>query len=133
MKRTAAVPGRVIVHGSASGPILASYQPISFLGGVDPKTGVITQRESPIRGRDITGKILVFPHGRGSTVGSYVLYALAANGHAPAGIVNERPDPVVVVGAIIADVPMMIVDDVGSLAHFQAAEMDCDSGMIYLR
>ncbi len=125
------VHGRVVVAGRASGPVLASPEPISFLGGVDPKTGRVTQLDSPIRGRDVGGKILVFPHGRGSTVGSYVVYALKANGHAPAGIVNERPDPVVVVGAIIASIPMMVVERVEPLMAFTSAEMDSGSGTIY--
>jgi predicted aconitase with swiveling domain len=53
------------------------------------------------------GKVLAFPHGKGSTVGSYVLYALKMNGLAPAAIINEEAEPIVALGAIMAGVPMV--------------------------
>lgn len=65
--------GKVVVEGE----VIVSRKPLSFLGGVDPETGTITDPESDIKGESITGKILVFPKGKGSTVGSYILYALS--------------------------------------------------------
>nr|HPL30089.1 DUF126 domain-containing protein [Anaerolineae bacterium] len=56
-------------------------------------------------GCDITGRVLVFPTGKGSTVGSYVLYQLAQGGHAPAAIINARCEAIVATGAIISGIP----------------------------
>jgi predicted aconitase with swiveling domain len=99
--------GRGLSRGTGRGPVLVSPEPISFLGGVDPETGKIIERGHPLSGEGIAGRILVFPHGKGSTVGSYVLYALARNGKAPAGMVNAEAEPIIVVGAIIGGIPLI--------------------------
>ncbi len=99
--------GRVIKAGRAAGEALVSADPIGFLGGVDAETGVVTERGHPLEGQCVAGKVLVFPTGKGSTVGSYVLYQLAAHGLAPAAILNAESEPIVAVGAIISEVPMV--------------------------
>jgi hypothetical protein len=97
----------MIKSGRGAGPALVSRQPIGFLGGVDPDTGVVLEPGHPLRGRSVAGKVLVFPTGKGSTVGSYTILRLARNGHAPAAMVNARSEAIVAVGAIIADIPMV--------------------------
>jgi predicted aconitase with swiveling domain len=99
--------GRGLSRGTGRGPVLVSPGAISFLGGVDPETGEVLERGHPLSGQSVAGKILVFPHGKGSTVGSYVLYALARNGKAPAGMVNGEAEPILVTGAIIAGIPLV--------------------------
>jgi predicted aconitase with swiveling domain len=74
---------------------------------VDPETGIIVEKGHPLQGTCIAGKVLAFPYGKGSTVGSYVLYALSRNGHAPAAIINQEAEPVIVTGAIIGRIPMV--------------------------
>ncbi len=101
------VHARVIKAGQARGEALISPDPIGFLGGVDPDTGVVIEAGHPLEGQSVAGRVLVFPTGKGSTVGSYTLYRLARNGLAPAAIVNAEADPVVAVGAIIAEIPMV--------------------------
>lgn len=97
--------GRVIRQGKAEGEALVSSQPIGFLGGVDPDTGIFIEKGHPLEGKSIKGKVLVFPTGKGSTVGSYVLYRMKKNGVAPIAIINEECEPIVAVGAIISDIP----------------------------
>lgn len=97
--------GRSISKGTASGELLKTDTPISFLGGVDPRTGIIIDANHPLAGQNITGKILAFPHGKGSTVGSYVLYALSRNGTAPAAVINTECETIIAIGAIIAGIP----------------------------
>jgi len=109
------VRGRVIRKGNVRGMALVSSEPISFLGGIDPETGVVIERGHPLEGKCIAGRILVFPTGKGSTVGSYTLYRLAKNGLAPKAIINETADPVVAVGAIIADIPMVDRVDISKI------------------
>jgi uncharacterized protein len=99
--------GRVIKPGVATGEALVSPEPIGFLGGVDGETGLVTERGHPLEGQCVAKKVLVFPTGKGSTVGSYILYQLAANKLAPAALLNAESEPIVAVGAIIGDIPMV--------------------------
>lgn len=101
------VKGRVISRGIAKGEVLLSKDGISFLGGVDPKTGVVVEKGHALEGKNVKGKVLVFPRGKGSTVGSYVMLQLKKNGVAPAAIINLEAEPIIAVGAIISKVPML--------------------------
>lgn len=101
------ITGRVIRRGNAQGVALTSTEPIGFLGGVDGETGNVIEKGHPLEGQCVAGKVLVFPTGKGSTVGSYILYQLTANKRAPAAILNAESEPIVAVGAIIADIPMV--------------------------
>jgi predicted aconitase with swiveling domain len=104
-RKMAVVRGRKISGGVAEGNALVSKEPISFFGGVDPDTGMIVEKRHELEGRCIKDTVLVFPHGRGSTVGSYTLYRMKKNGVAPKAIVNLECEPIVAVGAIISDIP----------------------------
>jgi hypothetical protein len=111
--------GRIIKAGQAEGAAMVSSEPIGFLGGVDGETGHVTERGHPLEGQCVAGKVLVFPTGKGSTVGSYILYQLAVNGVAPVAILNAESEPIVAVGAIIGDIPM--VDQI-PIAHIQTGD-----------
>ncbi len=99
--------GRAISKGSGRGELLVSPAPISFLSGVDPETGVVIEKGHPLEGESVAGRVLAFPYGKGSTVGSYVIYALARSGRAPAAIINTEAEAIIAVGAIIAGIPMI--------------------------
>jgi len=98
---------RVLSEGKARGRALLSNEPLSFLGGVDPKTGIIVDSRHPLKGKSIKGKILIIPGGKGSTVGSYVIYQLAKNKKAPAAIICLEAEPIIATGAIIAGIPLV--------------------------
>jgi predicted aconitase with swiveling domain len=128
------IRGRGITKGHGAGPMLVSLEPVSFLSGVDPMTGTIVEKGHPLQGENIAGKILAFPYGKGSTVGSYVLYALSENGHAPAAIVNAEAEPIIATGAIIAKIPMIdrINIPIKRLKSGVYAEVNGDNGeMLY--
>lgn len=91
---------RPIVKGRASGPIV-KVDALSFYGEVDPERGVIMAD-----GREIADRVLVIGRSRGSTVGSYILYALKYYGKAPQAIVMRRSEPIVIVGALLAGIPL---------------------------
>ena len=122
--------GRKIVGGRAEGELVVSHKPLSFLGGVDPETGIVTDAESDIRGQSIAGKILAFPRGKGSTVGSYVIYALKKNGKAPKAIIVGEAETIVATGAIIAGIPMVDGIDVSRLRSGMKVKVDADSGEV---
>lgn len=99
--------GRVISHGNTTGYLLISKNPISFFGMVNPKTGMIIDPNHDLYKQYIKDKILLFPNGCGSTVGSYTLYQLKKNNVAPRGIINIVCETIIAVGAIIADIPLI--------------------------
>ena len=99
--------GRGISRGIGSGPVLVGPDPISFLSGVDPETGIVMEKGHPLEGKDITGTVLAFEYGKGSTVGSYILYALSRSGHAPSAIINTEAETIIAVGAIMGNIPMV--------------------------
>jgi len=122
--------GRPIVPGHSKGLALVSMKPISFLGGVDSNSGLIIERNHDLKGKNVKGRILCFPHGHGSTVGSYVLYSLAKKELGPKAIINQTADPVVVVGAIIANIPMIDQIDIQQIKTDDNVEVDCNKGLI---
>jgi predicted aconitase with swiveling domain len=122
------IRGRGISTGKAGGPLLVSPQPISFLSGVDPDTGIIVEKGHPLNGESIAGKVLVFPYGKGSTVGSYVLYALSRNGHAPSAIVNAEAEAIIATGAIIGEIPMIDRIDVPLARLKKGTRVTVDGG-----
>ena len=95
------------MRGRAEGLALVSEAPIGFLGGVDPETGRVVERGHPLEGESVAGRVLVFPQGKGSTVGSYTIYRLARAERAPTAIVNAESEAIVAVGALMADIPMV--------------------------
>ncbi len=97
----------IVSRGRAEGDAIVTSQPISFLGSVDPKTGIVMEKGHELAGKSIKGKVLVFPSGKGSTVGSYVIYQLKKNDAAPAAMINIRTEPIVAVGAIISGIPLV--------------------------
>jgi len=107
--------GRVITEGHAEGEALVSREAIGFFGGVDPETGAVVEPAHELEGQSIAGKILVFPSGKGSTVGSYTIYRLRKKGLAPAGIINAESEAIVAVGAIISEIPMVDRIDISQI------------------
>jgi len=122
--------GRAIVEGRCKAEALVSAKPISFLGGVNTSNGKIVEKNHDLHGTCIKGKVLCFPHGHGSTVGSYVLYSLAKKNLAPKAIVNQKADPVVVVGAIIAGIPMVDQIDIKQIETGDLVEVDGYKGIV---
>ena len=116
--------GRIISKGKAQEEALVTSQPISFYGGVDPNTGEVIEKGHELQGKSVKGKILVFPNGKGSTVGSYTLYRMKKNGVAPAGMINEECETVVAVGAIISDIPCVDKIDISRIKMGDSIRID---------
>jgi predicted aconitase with swiveling domain len=124
------VKGRAVSAGRARGPALVSGIPIGFYGGVDPRTGIVIEKGHELEGECIKDCVLVFPRGKGSTVGSYVIYGLAKNGVGPAAIVNAETETIVATGAILADIPCVDSVDISSIRTGDVLEVDADSGTV---
>jgi uncharacterized protein len=115
MAETLLMRGRSIFEGRAEGPALVSSVPIGFLGGVDPDTGIVQESGHPLQGRSVAGKVLVFPTGKGSTVGSYTVLRLGRSGRGPVAMINAESEAIVAVGAILAGIPMVDHVDIGAI------------------
>ena len=116
--------GRVIRAGQASGLALVSPAPIGFLGGVDPDTGIIIEPNHPLRGECVADRVLVFPTGKGSTVGSYTILRLSKSGKAPVAMINRESEAIVAVGAIIGDIPMVDQVDISMIHSGDRVQVD---------
>lgn len=99
--------GRRVVGGYAEGEALVSTDPVSFYGGVDPETGVIVEPGHAVEGECITDKVFVFPTGKGSTVGCYVIYRMKKLGTAPTAIINKETETIIATGCVLAGIPLI--------------------------
>lgn len=122
--------GRKIYGGRAEGEALVTHQGISFYGGVDPDTGVVLEKGHELEGRSIAGKILVFPTGKGSTVGSYTLYRLRFSGAAPAAIINADCETITAVGCILAEIPCVDRIPLDRIPSGARLQVDGDNGIV---
>ena len=111
---------------------LATKMAISFLGNIDPRTGMVVDPGHELYGESISGKVLIFPGGKGSTVGSYVIYQLKKKDLAPAAMINLRSEPIVAVGAIISGIPLVdrVPSDILQLKNGTCIEVDSDRELI---
>jgi len=124
--------GRKIFPGIAKGEALVSKEGISFFGGVETDTGIIVEKGHDLEGQSISGKIFVFPMGKGSTVGSYALYQMKKNGTAPIAIVNKECETIVAVGAIISEIPCIDLIDIDKINNNAFIEIDAEKGILKL-
>ena len=100
--------GRSIVSGKVEAKVVKFDKPLVILGDIDEKNGKIL-------GRNIRGKIVVFPKGVGSTVGSYTIYGLKYYGNEPAGFVLQEAETIVAAGVIMADIPTVDLIDINKI------------------
>lgn len=117
---------RCISKGKASGKALKLEQPLSFLGGVEASTGDVKVEN----GGNVKDRILVFPRGKGSTVGSFVMYDLKVHGNAPAAVINSSAETIVATGAVISSIPMVDSIDVGLILDGDIVTVDADKGTV---
>ncbi len=125
--------GRMISPGKAEGVAIVSSEPIGFYGGIDIKTGIVIEKGHPLEGKCVTDKILVFPCGKGSTVGSYVIYGLKKNDVAPAGIINKETETIVATGVILAGIPCVDQVEIEKIKDGDTIFLDADNGIVEMK
>lgn len=94
--------GRPLIAGEARGVVLLLAEPLSLWGGLDPTSGEIIDRRHPGSGQNVRGRVLALPAGRGSSSASSVLLEAVRLGNAPAAILTAEPDPILALGAAVA-------------------------------
>jgi predicted aconitase with swiveling domain len=122
--------GRSVSPGLVSGEALVSRTPLSFYGGVDFKTGVVIEKGHELEGKCVKGKILVFPCGKGSTVGSYVIYGLMKSGAAPLAIINMETETIVATGVILAGIPCVDGIAIANISTGDLLRVDAQEGCV---
>lgn len=125
--------GRGLVKGKAEGEALVSNQPISFVGGVDPNTGIVIEKEHDIEGQSVKGKVLIFPFGKGTTYNPFAIFAMKKRGTAPAAIINVKTEEIVLTGAILAEIPFIDKLDKDPLKVIESGDyvkVDGDTGTL---
>jgi hypothetical protein len=125
--------GRKIAKGKAKGEAVVTKEAISFNGGVDNMTGIVTEPGHELEGVNIAGKVLVFLTGKGSTGGSYRIYDMVSRGTAPVAFVQVIPEGVTTIGAIIADIPIVAEldqDPTQAIRNGDFIDLDADAGIV---
>ena len=123
----------MISPGKTEGVAIVSKEPIGFYGGIDSKTGVVIEKGHLLEGKSVTDKILVFPCGKGSTVGSYVIYGLQKNGVAPKGIINKETETIVATGVILAGIPCVDQIDIDKIHDGDTVVLDADQATVTIK
>jgi predicted aconitase with swiveling domain len=122
--------GRSIFRGKVEGEALVTKMGISFFGGVNPENGTIVEKGHELEGQSISGKILVFPTGKGSTVGSYTLYQLKHNQQAPKAIINAECETITAVGCIISEIPCVDQIPIDQIKTGMIISVDGEKGTV---
>ncbi len=137
----AVLPARKIIGGHAEGEALVTGHPLTFWGGIDPARAVIIEAQHDLCGQTVTGKVLVFPRGAGSSSGCGVLMEMLRRGNNPAAFINIESEAVLALGPIIArelygrSFPVVTVKPV----HFTKLRtgdrviVDADAGRVLVR
>jgi len=102
---------KVLVAGKVSGTVLKSKNSINFLGTVDKKTGIISDKNHDLYDKSLKNSILVFPSGVGSSVGAYTIYSIKSNNVAPIAMICQKADLTVATGCALANIPLIIISD----------------------
>lgn len=125
--------GRTIYPGKTEGEAIVSKTPIGFYGGIDASTGIVIEKGHELEGECVKDKILVFPNGKGSTVGSYVIYGLKKNGVAPKAIINRETETIVATGVILAGIPCVDKIDIDEIKNGDKLVVDAERGIVEVK
>ncbi len=120
---------KILVSGKVKGIVLKSNNPINFLGTVDKKTGIISDKNHDLFEKSIKDTILVFPSGVGSSVGAYTIYSIKSNNTAPLAMICKKADLTVATGCALANIPLIIISDeeFASIQSGMNISLDTDS------
>ena len=120
---------KILVAGKVQGIVLKSEKPINFLGTVDKKTGIISDKNHDLFEKSIKDTILVFPSGIGSSVGAYTIYSIKSNNTAPLAMICQKADLTVVTGCALTNIPLIIISDeeFSSIENGMKISLDTDS------
>jgi len=120
---------KVLVSGKVEGIVLKSEDPINFLGTVNKKTGIISDKNHDLFEKPVKDTILLFPSGIGSSVGAYTIYSIKSNNVAPLAMICQKADLTVATGCALANIPLIIIseEEFASIKNGMKISFDTDS------
>jgi predicted aconitase with swiveling domain len=120
---------KVLVSGKVEGVVLKSEDPINFLGTVNKKTGIISDKNHDLFEKPVKNTILLFPSGIGSSVGAYTIYSIKSNDTAPLAMICKKADLTVATGCALANIPLIIIseEEFTSIKNGMKLSFDTDS------
>jgi len=118
---------KILVKGTAKGTVLKTEMPINFLGTIDKKTGIVSDKNHDLFGKSIKDSILVFPSGVGSSVGAYTIYSIKSNNAAPFAMICRKADLTVATGCALANIPLAIVSEKEFLSFQNGQRVSLDT------
>ena len=120
---------KVLVSGRVEGIVLKSDDPINFLGTVNKKTGIISDKNHDLFEKPVKNTILLFPSGIGSSVGAYTIYSIKSNDAAPLAMICQKADLTVATGCALANIPLIIIseEEFASIKTGMKLSFDTDS------
>jgi len=126
--------GEKAVRGKAAGEAVVCKDNVCFVGSIDKETGLFNEKGHGFSGKYMKGKVMVYPTGKGSTGGSYSLYAACMNGAGPCAIINNELEMITAAGAILAKLPVVHhiqgCDPTDVIKDGDWVEVDADNGII---
>jgi len=124
---------KVLVSGKIEGIVLKSETPINFLGTVDKKTGIISDKNHELYQKSMKDTVLIFPSGVGSSVGAYTIYSIKSNETAPLAMICKKADLTVATGCALANIPLITISDeeFSSIKNGMKISFDTDSNQIH--
>lgn len=125
--------GRTVVGGVVEGEALVTRETISGWGGMDPRTGTITELRHELRGQSFKDRILVFPGAKGSSAWSHYFHMARLAGAAPKALLFNRMSTKVALGAVVTRAPAMTDFDRDPLDVIETGDwvkVDADAGTV---
>ena len=124
---------KILVSGKVEGVVLKSENSINFLGTVDKKTGIISDKNHDLYQKSMKDTVLVFPSGVGSSVGAYTIYSIKSNQTAPLAMICKKADLTVATGCALANIPMIIIsnEEFSLIKNDMKISFDTDSNQIH--
>lgn len=125
--------GRRVTPGRAEGEALVTRETISGWGGMEPRSGTITERRHELVGQSFAGRVLVFPGAKGSSAWSHFFHLARLAGKAPCALLFNRMTTKVALGAVVLRVPAMTGLDQDPLAVIETGDhvlVDADAGIV---
>lgn len=125
---------KILVAGKVNGIVLKSKDSINFLGTVDKKTGIISDKNHDLYDKSLKNSILVFPSGVGSSVGAYTIYSIKSNNVAPLAMICKKADLTVATGCALANIPLITISEqeFSSLEDGMKISLDTENSTLIL-
>ena len=97
--------GRKVFGGVAEGPAIVMQDALGGMGVYDVATGTVTEPGNAWEGEVVTGKVLVYKTGKGSSSWAGWYEAMASAGTGPAAHVITKSNSQTALGVVVSRVP----------------------------